>query len=177
MRYLTIIFLFIISNINAQKNYPYLDQDKDGISIIILTEEQARKLDNATEFSPELFKNNAQYFKFVDSLYDKKIKIAIKEVADFKTEEINRIKKDNDKKEMTINGLNNAIDQQKSMISFMENENVNLKQLELLNNQKLKDLQTNLELKELEVKKHKRDTNIAIGFGILSGVVAFLFSL
>lgn len=177
MKYLTFVFLFLFFGANSQKTYPYLYKDSMGDEYIVLTLQQAQKLDNATEFSPVLFKDNTAYYKLVDSVYHQKIKMAIKEVVNIKDNEINSIKKDYEETQSTVETFKLTIDEQKNEISTLEKKDSLNKEIIYLNKNKIHELNTMIDTKESEIKKQRKDSNKAILFGIISFVVAFIISI
>jgi mevalonate kinase len=177
MKYLTFIFLFFIVGVNAQKTYPYLYKDSIGDEYIVLTLQQAQKLDNATEFSPVLFKDNTAYYKLVDSIYHQKIKSAIDEVVTVKESEISVIKKSYEETQYAMENLRFIIDDQKTKISILENQDIQNKETIRKNMSNIEDLNNNISVKEREISKQKKDSNKAILFGVISFVVAFIVSI
>jgi hypothetical protein len=177
MRFLFFIFIFFFTKVNAQKSYPYLYTDSLGDNYIVLTMEQAQKLDNATEFSPVLFKENATYYKLVDSIYNEKIKFAVQEITDIKEIEINSIKNSCDEKQFMVDNLKWIVDQQKIEISLLgQKDSINQTILKVKENN-LISLDNTLKIKESELKKQRKTVNTAIGFGIISAIVAFILSI
>lgn len=177
MKYLTILFLFFFFGANSQKTYPYLYKDSIGDEYIVLTLQQAQKLDNATEFSPALFKDNTAYYKLVDSVYHQKIKSAIEEVVVVKDNEINIMKKSFEETQFTIENLKWIIDEQKEQINVLEEKDTVNKEIILKKSSNIDELNTIIESKEHEIKKQRKDSNRAILFGVISFVVAFVISI
>lgn len=177
MKYLTFLFLFFTIGINAQKTYPYLYKDSIGDQYIVLTLQQAQKLDNATEFSPVLFKDNSAYYKLVDSIYHQKIKSAIKEVVTIKEDEINVIKKNYEETQNSVDTLKAIVDEQKTKISELENQDIQNKEDIRKKTNNIDELNETLKSKEDQISKQRRDSNKAILFGVISFVVAFIISI
>jgi len=80
MKNILILFLFFTSASYSQVIYPLLKSDSTGQKIVIMTMEQAQKLDNATEYSPILFKEKQDYAKLIDSLCIQTIELKSLEV-------------------------------------------------------------------------------------------------
>lgn len=177
MKYLTFLFLFFTIGINAQKTYPHLYKDSIGDEYIVLTLQQAQKLDNATEFSPVLFKDNSAYYKLVDSIYHQKIKSAIKEVVTIKEDEINVIKKNYEETQNSVDTLKVIINEQKTKISELENQDIQNKEDIRKKTNNIDELNETLKSKEDQISKQRRDSNKAILFGVISFVVAFIISI
>ena len=177
MKYLTFLFLFFTIGINAQKTYPHLYKDSIGDEYIVLTLQQAQKLDNATEFSPVLFKDNSAYYKLVDSIYHQKIKSAIKEVVTIKEGEINVIKKNYEETQNSLDTLKVIIDEQKTKISELQNQDIQNKEDIKKKTNNINELNETLKSKEDQIYKQRRDSNKAILFGVISFVVAFIISI
>jgi hypothetical protein len=177
MKYLTFIFLFFIIGVNAQKTYPYLYKDSIGDEYIVLTLQQAQKLDNATEFSPVLFKDNTAYYKLVDSIYHQKIRSAINEVVSIKDNEISGIKKSYEETQYTVENLKLTIDDQKTKISILENQDIQNKEIIKKNLNDIEGLNSVISIKDTEIVKQRKDSNKAILFGVISFVVAFIVSI
>lgn len=177
MKYLIFLLLFFTIEINAQKTYPYLYKDSLGDEYIVLTLHQAQKLDNATEFSPVLFKDNSAYYKLVDSIYHQKIKSAIKEVVTIKEEEISVIKKNYEQTQNSVDTLSIIIYNQKTKISKLETQDIQNKEDIRNKTSNIQELNETLKNKEDQIAKQRRDSNKAILFGVISFVVAFIISI
>jgi hypothetical protein len=169
MKYITILLLFFTFVCSSQKSYPYLYQDSVGSQFVILTLEQAQKLDNATEFSPLLWKDHTSYYQLVDSLCEKKLET--------KNLQIETLKKNID----TITEWS---------VTYMKSYELCKNNVEILNNKSevtndintvLKDKVSSLEERNnqqyFELKRTKRDMNIAILFGFVATIGAFIISL
>lgn len=176
MRYLTFLFLFFSSFINGQKTYPYLYQDSVGHEFIVLTLEQAQKLDNATEFSPVLFKDNMAYYKLVDSIYNQKIKTAINEVVNVKDDEISIINKKYAETKIYGDSLRIIIDNQKTEISELEKKDIENIENITTKIDEIEELKTSLKIKEIEIIRHKRNTKKAIIFGVISFTISIILN-
>ncbi len=169
MKYIIFLFLFLSSSISAQKTYPYLLIDSVGDQFVILTLEQAQKLDNATEFSPILWKENSTYYKVIDSLCNRKIEIKDIEIDSLKSTESFLLEK--------ILVLENMNDELKNVVKISNSQiydyEITLNSYVKENNQLYDDI---IE-KEKTIKKQNRNMNIAIGFGIVATIVSFIIGI
>jgi hypothetical protein len=169
MKYLIIFFLLLNTIVYSQKSYPYLMVDSVGDQYIVLTLEQAQKLDNATEFSPTLWKENVAYYKLIDSLCEKKILLKnieidslivlennLREQLNLSSDLINKFE---DKSKICDSQI---VEYQKKVDSEIYNRN----QLEdvIKNNQKV-------------IKQQRKEINFAIGFGIITAIISFIASM
>lgn len=153
----------------SQKSYPYLMIDSVGDQFVVLTLEQAQKLDNATEFSPILWKENVAYLKLVDSLCNHKINIKNNEIDSLKT-----IQKSLEESLVVtselIDLLKDRVDVSDQQIydyqRRIETQNLNQIQLEktIIHNEKI-------------IKNQRKEMNMAIGFGIVTAIISFLIAI
>jgi hypothetical protein len=156
MKYITILFLFLIGTINGQKSYPYLYSDSVGSQFVVLTIEQAQKLDNATEFSPTFWKDVNKYYIHVDSL----CKIEIEEKNNI-VDSLSLVNK-------TLNEVTNIMSESISVRdTIIKSKNQIIKKLEgeiILNNEKHEN---EIKFKDKEIKKKNRDIKYLGGFSII----------
>lgn len=156
MRYITILFLFFIGTINGQKSYPYLYSDSVGSQFVVLTFEQAQKLDNATEFSPTFWKDVNKYYVHVDSL----CKIQIDE----KNNVVDSLNLLNQSLKQITNIMSESISMRDTMIKSKNQIIKNLKDEIMVNDQKYNDT---VKFKDKEIKKKNRDIKYLSGFSII----------
>ncbi len=86
MKYLLILMSFAHCAFSQTVIYPLLQVDSTGQKVIVMTMDQAQKLDNATEFSPILFKESRNYAKLIDSLCIQTIELKSLEIAALQNE-------------------------------------------------------------------------------------------
>ena len=165
MKIITIIFILFVNTIFAQKKYPYLDKDSDGVILVILTEEQARKLDNMSEFTHQSIRDKEGYIKFADSLCS--IKILKYEEKYKNIEESLSLSQGNYNSLMSIK-MN---DEAKLYDKISNLEQINQNNLLLIKNHENTIYENNKKL-----KLYGRHVNVAIGFGLLAFVGAFIAS-
>lgn len=156
MRYITILFLFFIGTINGQKSYPYLYSDSVGSQFVVLTFEQAQKLDNATEFSPTFWKDVNKYYVHVDSL----CKIQIDE----KNNVVDSLNLLNQSLKQITNIMSESISMRDTMIKSKNQIIKNLEDEMIVNSQKYDDT---VKFKDKEIKKKNRDIKYLSGFSII----------
>lgn len=156
MRYITILFLFFIGTINGQKSYPYLYSDSVGSQFVVLTFEQAQKLDNATEFSPTFWKDVNKYYVHVDSL----CKIQIDE----KNNVVDSLNLLNQSLKQITSIMSESISMRDTMIKSKNQIIKNLKDEIMVNDQKYNDT---VKFKDKEIKKKNRDIKYLSGFSII----------
>jgi hypothetical protein len=156
MKYIIILFLLFVGNLNGQKSYPYLYSDSVGSQFIVLTFEQAQKLDNATEFSPTFWKDVNKYYVHVDSL----CKIELLE----KNRQIDSLNLENKKLAEISELIYSSVSIRDSII---KNKNQMIKNLEYQNSLEKTDFETKLNVKEKEIKSKKRDIKYLGGFSII----------
>lgn len=169
MRYSFIIFLFLSVIGYSQKSYPYLMIDSVGDQFIVLTLEQAQKLDNATEFSPILWKENTAYLKLVDSLCNHKISI--------KNLEIDSLRSVQKSLEEQLVVSSELIDVLKDRVDISDKQIYDYQgviESELYTQAQMKKIIID---NEKTIKKQRREMNIAIGFGIVTTIISFLIAL
>lgn len=169
MKYLIIFFLLLNTIVYSQKSYPYLMVDSVGDQYIVLTLEQAQKLDNATEFSPTLWKENVAYYKLIDSLCS--TKISIKEI---KIDSLTRLEKNLTEQLNVSSELINKLDKRIEISDLqiidyqkrIDTEVSNRTRLEetIMNNQKV-------------IKQQRKEMNFAIGFGIVTAIISFIVAM
>jgi septal ring factor EnvC (AmiA/AmiB activator) len=177
MKYIILFFIFFAFGLNAQKTYPHLYKDSIGDEYIVLTLQQAQNLDNATEFSPVLFKDNSAYYKLVDSICYQKISSAINEIVSIKDNEISGIKKSYEETQYIMENLKLTIDDQKTKISILENQDIQNKKTIEKNLNNIEDLNNIIRDKNTEIVKQRKNSNKAILFGVISFVFAFIVSI
>lgn len=169
MRILLFLLLLLPLSTYSQKSYPYLYEDSIGDQFVILTFEQAQRLDNATEFSPILWKNHTSYYQLVDSLCEKKL--------ESKNFQINTLKSNID----TLKGWSitymKSYEVCKEKLGSTQNKNDVLIEINDSLKQKIQSMEEHDLVQEKELKKSKRETNLSIAFGFISTVVIFLISL
>ena len=156
MRYITILFLFFIGTINGQKSYPYLYSDSVGSQFVVLTFEQAQKLDNATEFSPTFWKDVNKYYVHVDSL----CKIQIDE----KNNVVDSLNLLNQSLKQITSIMSESISMRDTLIKSKNQIIKNLEAEMMINNQKYNDT---VKFKDKEIKKKNRDIKYLSGFSII----------
>lgn len=156
MKYITILFLFFIGTINGQKSYPYLYSDSVGSQFVVLTFEQAQKLDNATEFSPTFWKDVNKYYVHVDSL----CKIQIDE----KNNVVDSLNLLNQSLKQITSIMSESISMRDTMIKSKNQIIKNLEDEMMINNQKYNDT---VKFKDKEIKKKNRDIKYLSGFSII----------
>jgi hypothetical protein len=159
MRYITIIFILFFGVLNGQKTYPYLFSDSVGSQFVVLTLDQAQKLDNATEFSPTFWKDVNKYYVHVDSLCTMEIEVKNKQIDSLSTmnTELNDM----------VKIVYNSIPQRDEMIKSQNKEIKTLKEQILLKDE-ISDMQLQLlKGKDKELKKKNRDIKYLSGFSII----------
>lgn len=156
MKYITILFLFFIGTINGQKSYPYLYSDSVGSQFVVLTFEQAQKLDNATEFSPTFWKDVNKYYVHVDSL----CKIQIDE----KNNVVDSLNLLNQSLKQITSIMSESISMRDTLIKSKNQIIKNLEDEMMINNQKYNDT---VKFKDKEIKKKNRDIKYLSGFSII----------
>ncbi len=166
MKYITILFLFFIGTINGQKSYPYLYSDSVGSQFVVLTFEQAQKLDNATEFSPTFWKDVNKYYVHVDSL----CKIQIDE----KNNVVDSLNLLNQSFKQITNIMSESISMRDTMIKSKNQIIKNLKDEIMVNDQKYDDT---VKFKDKEIKKKNRDIKYLSGFSIILMVGVVISSI
>lgn len=166
MRYITILFLFFIGTINGQKSYPYLYSDSVGSQFVVLTFEQAQKLDNATEFSPTFWKDVNKYYVHVDSL----CKIQIDE----KNNLVDSLNLLNQSLKQITSIMSESISMRDTMIKSKNQIIKNLEDEMMINNQKCNDT---VKFKDKEIKKKNRDIKYLSGFSIILMVGVVISSI
>ncbi len=166
MKYITILFLFFIGTINGQKSYPYLYSDSVGSQFVVLTFEQAQKLDNATEFSPTFWKDVNKYYVHVDSL----CKIQIDE----KNNVVDSLNLLNQSLKQITSIMSESISMRDTMIKSKNQIIKNLENEMMINNQKYNDT---VKFKDKEIKKKNRDIKYLSGFSIILMVGVVISSI
>lgn len=169
MRLLIFLLIFIVNICYTQKSYPYLFQDSTGGQFVILTLEQAQKLDNATEFSPILWKNHTSYFELVDSLCEKKLQ--------GKNLQIETLKSNIDTLKFWSISYMKSTEVCKEKLQVTENKIDVLNEINTSLKSKVSSLETHISDKDKELKKSKKETTFAIIGGFVGSLIIFLFSL
>lgn len=169
MKYLIIFFLLFSTAIFSQKTYPYLMVDSVGDQYIVLTLEQAQKLDNATEFSPTLWKNNVAYYKLIDSLCESKILIKDNQIDSlvflekYLTEQLN-----------LSSDLISKFEYKSKIYDSQINEYQKRVDLEVNNRNQLEET---IKSNQNVIKQQRKEINFAIGFGIITAIISFIASM
>jgi len=169
MRYITIMFLLFFGVLNGQKTYPYLFSDSVGSQFVVLTLDQAQKLDNATEFSPTFWKDVNKYYVHVDSLCTMEIEVKNKQIDSLSTmnSELNDM----------VKIVYNSIPQRDEMIKSQNQEIKTLKEQIILKDE-ISDMQLQLiKGKDKEIKKKNRDIKYLSGFSIILMVGVVISSI
>lgn len=162
MKTILTILILIITNITYSQNYPKIETDSTGKKLVVMTYEQAQKVDNAFELITLLEKAGAEcdsltlsYIKVIDVL---KHQVSLLEV------DVNLFKGqvvDKDRQILNIQQqLSNCESSKQACDSQIEVRN---NQINLLNN---------------EIKTLKTKRNIAYGVGIggiIGGILLVLF--
>lgn len=169
MKYITLFFLFLSFSLSSQKTYPYLYQDSIGKQFVVLTLEQAQKLDNATEFSPILWKDHTSYYTLVDSLCEKKL--------ENKNIQIHELKKNIDTLTIWSSAYIKSYELCKNQVELLHNRTEISDEINKNLKLKIESLEKYSQDQEKQLKRAKKETNLAIIFGILSSVVFFVISL
>jgi hypothetical protein len=169
MKKILFLFIFFTTIVKSQTSYPYLTIDPNGGQIVILTLEQAQKLDNATEFSPLLWNENASYLKLVDSLCN--IKLFEKDLT---IDSLLFVEKNLLNKIDSIQFLNSEVN--KKIESSEYNNKIIIEDLEFNKTQNEK-LTNQLSENNKIIKRQNKEINFAIGFGIITAIVSFIASM
>lgn len=163
------MLLFISALLNSQKSYPYLYEDSIGKQFVILTLEQAQRLDNATEFSPILWKDHTSYYTLVDSLCEKKLET--------KNIQIEELKKNIDTLTLWSGAYIRSYELCENQVQLLNNRVEISDEIHKSLKLKIESLEKHNQDQEKNLKRAKKDTNIAIIFTILSSAVFFILSL
>jgi hypothetical protein len=159
MRYISIIFLLFFEVLNGQKTYPYLFSDSVGSQFVVLTLDQAQKLDNATEFSPTFWKDVNKYYVHVDSLCTMEIEV--------KNRQIDSLSTMNTELNDMVKIVYNSIPQRDEIIKSQNQEIKTLKE-QIVLKEEINDTQVQLiKGKDKEIKKKNRDIKYLSGFSII----------
>lgn len=162
MKNLLLIFTFLISLTSfSQNKYPKIEKDSLGNKIVILTYEQAQKIDNAYELLNLLEKSGAEcdslnvsYLKVIDKL-EKQVLLLETDIKLYKQQVID--------KDGQISNLSQRLTNCESDVK-LANDQIKLRdsQIVLLNN-------------EISTIKTKR--NIAYGVGIGGTILGILIAI
>lgn len=159
MRYITIMFLLFFEVLTGQKTYPYLFSDSVGSQFVVLTLDQAQKLDNATEFSPTFWKDVNKYYVHVDSLCTMEIEV--------KNRQIDSLSTMNTELNDMVKMVYNSIPQRDEIIKSQNQEIKTLKE-QIVIKEEINDTQVQLiKGKDKEIKKKNRDIKYLSGFSII----------
>lgn len=154
---LAILFFFIV-NVTYSQNYPRIETDSTGKKLVVMTYEQAQKIDNAFELITLLEKAGAEcdsltlsYVKVIDNL-KKQVKLLESDITLYKGQVV-----DKDKQiENLQTRLKNCED---NKAACDEQINVRDKQIGLLN-------------EEISTLKMKRNIGWGVGIGgVILGVI------
>lgn len=169
MKNILFLILLFCSTLTAQKTYPYLLIDSVGDQFVVLTLEQAQKLDNATEFSPKLWKENVVYYKLVDSLCNQKLSIKDTQLDSFRLES-NFLKEQLETSERLNNLLESKFKMNDELLTQYKSEFEIMKSEKTIYEEKIK-------LNEKIIKQQRKEMNIVIGFGIVTTIISFLIAI
>lgn len=162
MKKLLTILFFIITSISYSQDYPKIETDSTGKKLVVLTYEQAQKIDNAFELLALLEKAGAEcdsltlsYIKVIDglknqvSLLEIDVKLNKKQVID-KDKQIENLQE-------RLNNCENIKSSCDQQISLRD------KQIVLLDD-------------EIKTLKTKRNISYGVGIaGIIGGILLVLF--
>lgn len=150
--------IFILSNAFSQSGYPRIETDSTGKKVVIMTYEQAQKVDYTFELAKLLEKRGTEcdsviisYIKVVDKL-EKQVNLLEVDIKLYKDQIVDKDNQISNLKERLKNSESNTLncDQQLSV----------------------KDDQINLLNKEVKTLKRKRNIAYASGIvGIISGIL------
>jgi hypothetical protein len=162
MKKLLTILFFIITSISYSQDYPRIETDSTGKKLVVLTYEQAQKIDNAFELLTLLEKAGAEcdsltlsYIKVIDVLKNQASLLEI-DVKLYKKQVIDKDKQIENLQERLNNceNIKSTCDQQ---ISLRD------KQIVLLDD-------------EIKTLKTKRNISYGVGIaGIIGGILLVLF--
>jgi hypothetical protein len=162
MKKLLTILFFIITSISYSQDYPRIETDSTGKKLVVLTYEQAQKIDNAFELLTLLEKAGAEcdsltlsYIKVIDGLKNQASLLEI-DVKLYKKQVIDKDKQIENLQERLNNceNIKSTCDQQ---ISLRD------KQIVLLDD-------------EIKTLKTKRNISYGVGIaGIIGGILLVLF--
>jgi len=165
MKYV-ILFLIMSNVMFSQKLYPLLTTDYQGDQIVVLTLEQAQKLDNATEFSPKLWRESVVYYKLIDSLCNIKINI--------KDSEIDSLKFLTDKLKDTLTVANKSNEQLNDRLKISDEQIYYYQQHIEIQEKKEQILKNQIVENEKYISKQNKNINKSIAFGIIAAVISFI---
>jgi hypothetical protein len=169
MKILPFLFLFLTFVCQSQKSYPYLYEDSVGKQFVILTFEQAQRLDNATEFSPLLWKDHTSYYQLVDSLCERKLET--------KNIEIMALKKNIDTISIWYSAYAKSYELCENKVAMLNNKNEVSEEINKSLKQKVNSLENYNQKTEMELKQSKRNIGISIFLGFITTIAVFIFSL
>ena len=162
MKKLLTILFFIITSISYSQDYPRIETDSTGKKLVVLTYEQAQKIDNAFELLTLLEKAGAEcdsltlsYIKVIDGLKNQASLLEV-DVKLYKKQVIDKDKQIENLQERLNNceNIKSTCDQQ---ISLRD------KQIVLLDD-------------EIKTLKTKRNISYGVGIaGIIGGILLVLF--
>lgn len=161
MKYLLIILLTITTFISFSQDYPIIEIDSTGKKLVIMTYEQAQKVDNAFELLTLLEKAGAEcdsltlsYIKVIDGLKHQ-VTLLESHITLYKGQVVD---KDNQ-----ISNLHQRLSNSEKDVSSCEQQ------------LSTKDQQIGLLNKEIKTLKTKRNVAYGVGIaGILGGILLIL---
>lgn len=158
MKLLLTIFMSMIISLGVSQQTPYLLKDSSGNQFIVLSLEQARVLDNSTDYSPILWKE-LDCKSLIDSVYEKLFIEKEKQIQDCESVSV-VLEKQNEL-------LRNIITIDKRKLSLLE-EKIQLQQ----------DNYTNeINIKNNEIKKEKFSKKVITVISLLTvtGLLTVIF--
>lgn len=158
---LAILFFFIV-NVTYSQNYPRIETDSTGKKLVVMTYEQAQKIDNAFELITLLEKAGAEcdsltlsYVKVIDNL-KKQVKLLESDITLYKGQ---------------------LVDKDRQILNIQEQlKNCEASKLACDSQIEVRDKQINLLDNEIKTLKTKRNIAYGVGIGgIIGGILLVLF--
>lgn len=141
-KFILALLLFAASSVYGQIEYPRYEKDSLGQIVVVMTVEQAQKLDNATDLLVLFEKLNSQIAEY-DSVCLKVITSKDKVIAE-QTIQINKLKEACDSKDQQIIDLQKIIAKREETIANLDSQLKKSEEIQLVYKKEVRRLKTKM---------------------------------